>query len=297
MKLDDLSIFVQVVDHGGFAATERVIGVPKSTLSKRLAELEDDLGVRLIERSSRSFVVTTVGQEVHRHASAMLLEAEAARQVVQGHLAEPTGRVRITASVPTARISLAPILPELASRWPKLTLVLHTSDHFVDMVHDGFDLALRDHFAPLVDSALLQRKLAFDPGILIASPDYSRHRELPESPAALAAHDGLWVAPSTAPWTLRHERSGDVVEVMPTPRFFADDADVLLHAAAVGLGIACLPSKLCRPYLDAGSVHRVLPEWTSGGVTTSLLMPPRRAQLPSVRVVADFLIERLADAP
>lgn len=294
MNLNDVSIFVQVVDQRGFAAAGRKLRIPKSTLSKRVAELERSLGVRLIERTSRNFVVTPVGEAFYRHASAMLIEAEAAKAVVAGQLAEPQGVVRLTASIPTAQLVLAPHLPELAVAWPKLTLVLHASDRFVDVLQEGYDIALRDHFGPLPNSGLVQRRLAFDASQLVAAPSYLKRCGTPESPEDLDAHAGLCVGPSETVWSLRDEVTGRTSDVVPIARFFADEATVLLRAAAAGLGIACLPSKLCQAHLDDGSLVPVLRRWTGGGVTTSLLMPPRRAQLPAVRAVADFLVERLS---
>ena len=292
MNLNDLYFFVQVVEHGGFAAAARALRVPKSTLSKRVAQLEEQLGARLIQRTSRRFMVTETGEAFFRHAAAVLIEAEAAENVVRGRLAEPTGTVRLTASVPTAQFSLAKLLPELARAFPKITLVVHATDRFVDVVQEGIDIAVRDHFAPLPDSGLVQRRVAFDPTILVAGPDYAERRGMPRTPVELAEHDGLLATPAATPWRLR-DSSDSLVEVRPTPRFVADESLVLLEAAMQGLGITSLPRKLCRAAIDAGRLVRVLPEWTAGGVTTSLLTPERRGQLPSVRAVLEFLAERL----
>jgi DNA-binding transcriptional LysR family regulator len=293
VDLGGLQAFVQVVDHGGFAAAARALGLPKSSLSKRVAALEHALGVRLIQRSSRRFVVTEAGQDCYRHAAAMVIEAEAAEAVVRGRLAEPSGIVRLTASVPTAQLALAPLLPVLVQRWPKLRLVLHATDRLVDLVAEGFDLAVRDHFAPLPDTALVQRRLRTEPNLLVAAPGYLDRRGAPAAPDALAAHDGLMVAPAETVWRLDNA-AGERAEAAPAPRFFADDAAALLEAAAAGLGIARLPATLCRHGLDGGRLRRVLPGWTAGSVATTLLMPHRRGLLPAVRAVADFLIEQLA---
>src|SRR3990170_2884020 len=154
LNLNDLLVFVRVVDHGGFAAASRALGIPKSTLSQRLSALEKAIGVRLVQRTSRSFVVTEIGRDFHRHAAAMLIEAEAAEHVVKGRLAEPSGTVRITASLPIAQFRLAPLLPRLAASYPKIRIMLHVTDRFVDIVQEGFDIAIRHHFAPLPDTDL-----------------------------------------------------------------------------------------------------------------------------------------------
>ncbi len=188
LNLNDLQYFVHVVDHGGFTAASRKLGIPKSTLAKRVALLENELNVRLIQRSSRRFTVTELGREFYRHAAAMAIEAEAAEQVVRGRLAEPSGLVRITASVPTAQLSLRAPLIELAQAYPKIRIALHASDRFVDVVQEGFDIAVRDHFAPLPDSGLVQKHIGVDPIYLVASPDYVFRQGAPHHPAELDQH-------------------------------------------------------------------------------------------------------------
>ncbi|WP_104667632.1 LysR substrate-binding domain-containing protein [Ensifer adhaerens] len=293
-NLNDFIIFAHVVDHKGFAPAARVLNVPKSTLSKRVAELEKTLGVRLINRTSRRFTVTEVGEDFYRHAAAMLIEAEAAEAVVMGRLAEPSGTVRITASVPTAQMTLAGLLPRLALAYPKMRVVLHATDRFVDLIQEGFDIAVRDHFAPLPDSALVQRRVATEPIGLVAAPGYLAEHGMPSGPEDLAGHDGLLASLTSEGWTLRNEE-GAIVSVRPTPRFIADESQVLLEAALAGLGIVAFPRKLCRAEIENGTLVRVLPGWQAGVVTTTLLMPHRRGQLPSVRAVVDFIAERLAE--
>jgi DNA-binding transcriptional LysR family regulator len=296
MNLNDLSHFAHVVTHGGFAPAARRTGIPKSTLAKRVAALEAALGARLIQRSSRRFVVTDLGQEVYRHAAAMVIEAESAAAVVQGRVAEPSGLVRITASVPTAQLSLAAPLLELARTYPKLRVALHTTDRFVDLVQEGIDIAVRDHFAPLPDSGLVQRRVCSDPIYLVAAPDYVARHGAPSTPAALDTHAGLMTSAAQSVWRLE-DADGAAAEARPQPRLAADESQVLLRAACGGLGIACLPRRLCGPMLGNGELVRVLPTWTAGTVTTTLLMPHRRGQLPAVRAVADALASTLGSDP
>ncbi|HEV7305532.1 LysR substrate-binding domain-containing protein [Ensifer sp.] len=293
-NLNDFIVFAHVVDHKGFAPAARALNVPKSTLSKRVAELEKTLGVRLINRTSRRFTVTEVGEDFYRHAAAMLIEAEAAEAVVMGRLAEPSGTVRITASVPTAQMTLAGMLPQLALAYPRMRVVLHATDRFVDLVQEGFDIAVRDHFAPLPDSALVQRRVATEPIGLVAAPSYLAARGMPCGPEDLAGHDGLLASLTSEGWTLRNEDDA-IVSVRPMPRFIADESRVLLEAALAGLGIIALPRKICRAEIENGTLVRVLPGWQAGVATTTLLMPHRRGQLPSVRAVVDFIAARLAE--
>src|SRR5690606_4340171 len=157
-----------------------------------------ELGVRLIQRSSRSFVVTDTGRDFYRHAAAMLIEAEAAENIVRGRLAEPSGPVRITASVPTAQLVLAKLLPELAHKYPKLRVELEASDRFVDVIQEGFDIVVRDHFSPLPDSELVQRRIGSDPVCLVAAEAYLEQHGRLVHPEDLTAHYGLLTSPSAS---------------------------------------------------------------------------------------------------
>lgn len=287
-NFNDLHLFVQAVDNRGFAAAARHLGIPKSTVSKRIAELEADLGIRLIHRNSRSFVLTDVGKDFYDHARAAVIEAEAAESVVQRRQAEPQGTVRITASVPVAQVHLADRLPILACAYPKLDLQLHVTDRFVDLVREGFDIAIRSHFTPLPDSDLMQRRMRIERITLVASPDYLARRGTPERPEDLAGHDGLLVGPASRTWHLQDNGAREV-QVTPAVRLVADESSVLLRAAAAGLGIACLPEAMSAASRDSGEVIEVLSDWAAGTVTSTILTPHRRGQLPAVRAVIDFL--------
>ena len=293
MNLNDLTLFAQAVESGGFAPAARRFSVPKSTLSKRVAALEASLGVRLIERSSRSFRLTDIGHDFYQHARAALVEVESAQQVVQSRLAEPSGTVRLTAAVPVVQFQLAPHLPALARTWPRLQLQLHASDRFVDLVQEGYDIALRSHFAPLPDSGLVQRTLMVEPVMLVAAPAYLREHGVPRQPADLAAHHGLLTGADATRWTLSREKADTVQTVEPQPRLVANESVALLHAATAGLGIVCLPETICQHHVARGELVRVLPRWTAGSVTTTALVPHRRSLLPSVRAVLDFLSVQL----
>lgn len=293
LNLNDVHLFVQAADHRGLAAAARALGIPKSTMSKRIAALEEDLGVTLVHRSSRRFALTDVGHELHRRASLVLADAEAAEHAVRGRLATPSGLVRITCSVPTARRWLGELLPEVALRHPAVQVSLHATDRFVDVAYEGFDLAIRDHFGALPDSDLVRRRVATDDVWLIASPDYLARRGAPAEPAELEAHDALLVDPARPTWTLASPQ-GETTSGLPTARMYADDALVLSRAALAGLGIAALPSQLCRAEVEAGALRRVLEAWTAGQVTTTILAPSRRAMLPAVRAVSDLIAARFA---
>lgn len=292
MNLNDLQIFVQAVESGGFTAAGKRLSMPKSTVSKRVAELEAQLGVRLIQRTSRSFSLTELGRDFFQHARASVIEAENAENVVRTHLGEPSGTVRLTAAVPTAQFTIAPHLSELAIRYPKLLLSLHVTDRFVDIVQEGFDIAVRSHILPLPDSTLVQRKLATHAFFVVASPAYVAQHGMPTMPEELGEHRAIIAGSSDTSWRLR---SGEGVEAVVElqPVMAADEPSVLLKAAASGIGITCLPTSVCLTAIEDGTLVRLLPDWTAGSITTSILMPHRRGQLPAVRAVVDFLQERI----
>ena len=290
MNLNDLQFFVQAVEHGSFAAAARRLGVPKSTVSKRVGELEARLGARLIHRTSRSFSLTELGRDFFEHARASVIEAENAENVVRTRLGEPSGTVRLTTSVPTAQFTLAPHLDGLSKRYPKLLLSLHVADRFVDIVQEGFDMAIRSHQQPLPDSALVQRRLAVHDFHVVAAPAYLEKHGAPGRPEDLANHRAIVSNPAETAWRLRGA-DGAPKEAAVNAVMAADEPFVLLRAAVAAIGITVLPTSVYLPAIEDGTLQRVLPGWTAGQITTTILIPHRRGQLPSVRAVVDFLIE------
>lgn len=289
VNLNDLRLFVQAVESGGFAAAARILGLPKSTVSKRVAELEAELGARLIHRTSRAFVLTEAGRDFFDHARAALIEAEAAEDAVRRRLSEPSGLVRITCSVPGAQGVLARRLPDLARAYPRVMVEVHASDRFVDVVQEGFDIAIRNHFAPLPDSGLVQRRLSTEAITMVAAPGYLAKHGTPAEPEDLASHRGLLISTKAEAWRLTLA-DGREATVAPQPVMAADESMVLLEAAAAGLGVACLPEGMTEEAVSAGRLATVLPGWVAGMVTTTLLIPHRRGQLPGVRAVVEFLV-------
>ncbi|MFC6634677.1 LysR substrate-binding domain-containing protein [Microbulbifer taiwanensis] len=292
LNLNDLFFFVRAVEHGGFAAAARSLGIPKSTISKRVAELEADLDTRLIHRTSRSFTLTDLGRDFFEHARAALIESETAEAVVRSRASEPSGTVRISTSVPVAQVYLAAYLPQIAQRFPRLHLLVDVSDRYVDLVQEGFDFAIRSHFAPLPDSGLVQRKIMEEPIILVAAPAYLDRHGCLDCPRDLQKHHGLITGPRNGTWALRDTAGGEE-RVAPLPRMTANESAVLAASAAAGLGVTCLPEMLCRAELESGRLVRVLPGWNCGSVTTTIVMPHRRGLLPGVRAAVEFLAENM----
>jgi DNA-binding transcriptional LysR family regulator len=289
LDLNDMYYFVQVVDHKGITAAARALALPKSTLSYRVNQLEAQLGARLINRTSRQFAVTEIGAEFYGHARSMLQEAMAAESVVRQRLASPSGLVRISTAVATSQFALRSLLPRFCERFPKVRVMQRLSDLEVDVVADGYDIAIRAHSQPLQDSTLVQRPLAPTPWMLFSSPGFFDGGKLPEEPGDVAERRSLFMFREGIPceWILRR---GDVVQpVHVSPVLLTSCMLTLKDAAMAGLGIVALPGYVCKEELAQGRLVRVLPEWTCGDAQLTALVPYGQNQLPSVRALLDFL--------
>ncbi|TKC87969.1 LysR family transcriptional regulator [Trinickia terrae] len=299
LDLNDVYYYAQVVEHKGITAAARVLDLPKSSLSRRILALEAKLGARLIQRTSRRFVVTEIGEAFYKHAVAMLVEAEAAESVVRQRTAEPSGTIRFSCSVAFAQVAMAELVPTFMAQYPRVRIVEHATNRQVDPVHEGFDLCLRAHSTPLPDSTLVQRPLAQVPWHLFAGPAYLQRKGVPDTPAALAAHDGIAISGmrDAHAWRLCDARHPDRMEVIPfEPCLQSDDMATLKVAACRGIGIVALPGYVGQAEVRKGQLVRVLPQWTAGVATISLLMPSRRGLLPSIRAFVDFLAEHVPAA-
>jgi len=299
LDLNDVYYFVQVVEHRGITAAARALDLPKSSLSRRILDLEATLDARLIQRTPRRFVVTEVGEAFYKHAVAMLVEAESAENVVRQRKAEPSGTIRFSCSVALAQLALAELIPTFMTRYPQVRIVQHATNRHVDPVHEGFDLCLRAHSTQLPDSTLVQRPLAQVPWHLFAGPAYLQRKGVPDTPAALRTHNGIALSgvQDTHAWRLSHLLHANQVEVIPfEPSLQSDDMATLKAAACQSLGIVALPGYVGQSEVRKGQLVRVLPQWLAGLATVSLLMPSRRGLLPSVRAFIDFLAERIPAA-
>ena len=292
LDLNDFFYFVQVVDRGGFTAAGRTLRIPKSTLSHRIQQLESNLGVRLLNRTSRRFAITDAGEEFYRHAVVMLGEAELAETAIRQRMNEPTGTVRCTAAVATMQFAMRDMMPDFLVRYSKVNIFAHATDQIVDIVGENYDVAIRAHSDPLPDSTLVQRTLTPAPWFLFAGSAYLDAGKAPQTPRDLQNHPSLFMMRTgVAPvWRLRHtsKAKGEVVMRL-TPRLLSDDMITLKQAAIAGLGIVALPGYVCREDVRSGALRRVLPAWHAGDSTITALIPYRQGLLPSVRVFIDHL--------
>jgi DNA-binding transcriptional LysR family regulator len=292
--LEGFYYFTQVVDKGGFAKAARALGIPKSRVSRHVAALETRLGVRLVNRSTRRFVVTEVGQEVHRHAIAMLAEADAALDVVEFARAAPSGTLRASCPVALAQSSLAPILPAFLESYPAIRLELRVSNRRVDVLAESIDVALRVRTKPTGEDGLVMRTFREVDEFLVAAPGYLGAAKPLADPADLKQHTTLDYAGEfdRRPWELLGPQ-GESLAVEHQPRIVCHDFVVLRAAVLAGLGVARLPESFVRADLKSGALVRVLPRWRSPQGVVHVVFPTRRGMLPAVRAFIDFLAERL----
>ncbi len=293
--LNDLYLYVQVVDHRGFAPAGRALSMPKSRLSRRIALLEERLGVRLIQRSTRSFSVTDIGQEYYGRCVAMLVEADSAQELIERAQSAPRGSVKISCPIALLNARVAPMLTKFMTQCPEVQVHLEASNRQVDVIREGFDIALRARFPPLEDSELVARTLAQSVQFLVASPDCIVQHGLPRVPADLATWPSLDLGPPQRQheWSLR-QADGAMVRVMHHPRLVTDDMATLRGAALAGLGAVLLPDMVVQDDLDAGRLVLLLPEWPAAAATVQAVFPSRRGLIPAVRALLDFLVEEFA---
>ena len=291
--LNDLYYFAAVVDHGGFAAAERALGIPKSRLSRRISALENELGVRLLQRSTRRFAVTDVGQSVHRHAQSMLAEAQAAREAVDRLSAEPRGVVRVGVPVSLAQQQMPRLLPEFLARYPQVRVQLHVSNRRVDLINEGFDVAIRVRNRLDDDGSLVMRSFGQIQELLVASPKYLDGMGRPRSPGDLAGHVTLSMGEDEARQYWELQRDGETTRIELKPRVAGFDFPMLMALAKQGIGITLLPETLCADAVRSGELEVVLPEWRLPQGIAHLVFASRRGLLPAVRVFIDFLAERM----
>ena len=295
-NLDDLALFALVAEHGGFAAAERASDVPKSRLSRRLAALEAQLGARLIQRSTRRFAVTEVGQQVLRHARAMLDEAAAAQALAEGLSGAPRGPVRLACPPALLHSVVGPMLADYLNRWPQVQLLVQASNRNVDVWHDGVDLALRVR-AP--DAVLAQdevmRPLALSEHLLVAAPQLLANAAPPAVPGDLVQLPtlGLGNSPEEQRWRLRGPQ-GLWVEHHHQPRLVVDDTGTLLDAALAGVGCAVLPRLMAHPSLQSGALQVLLPGWSAPPGLVQVAYASRQGMRAAVRQLIDALADGFA---
>lgn len=293
--LNDLYFFARVVEHGGFAPAGRALHIPKSKLSRRIALLEDRLGVRLLQRSSRHFSVTALGEDFYRHCRAMLVEADAASESIELRKSEPQGEVRMTCPVALVHTKVGAILADFMAVCPKVGIILESTNRRVDVIAEGIDVAIRARPPPLEDSDLVMKVLVQHEWSLVASPGLIAAFGAPQVPSDLSRIPSLDMCPPSGihVWELDGPSKARA-SIHHTPRLVTDDMIALRAAAIRGVGVTPLPNMIVREQLKSGALVRLLPAWSPRAGVVHAVFPSRRGLLPSVRALIDYLAERLA---
>ena len=293
IDLNDLYYFSVVVEKRGFSAAADAIGIPKGTLSKRLQALERALGLRLANRTTRKFSLTEAGADFHAHCLRVMNEVRDAEQAAQARLTEPVGRVRITCATGIVRMALDELLPPFLAAHPKIDIDLLTSSRYVDIIEEGYDIALRSHTEPLQSSSLIARPVAQTRVVLVASHTLFPHGP-PSDPHDLDGVEGMQLTrrDSGSTWLL-HASDGRTATVSYHPRIRCNDAPLAKLAARAGLGVVALPSPMCKAELADGRLIRVLPDWHIPRGTLSLVFPSQRGMTQAMRATVDYFAKAM----
>ena len=295
MKLPDLeawAIFAAVADARSFSGAATALGLSKSTVSKAVARLERQLGQSLFHRTSRRLAIAESARPLAERARAMLAEAHAAEEAARDGASSPAGRVRVAAPMSFGTSRIAPVLASFLARHPAVEIELHLSDARVDIVAEGFDVALR--IADLPDSSMRSRRLCGVALHIVASPAYLAEHGRPIHAAQLAGHRLLGYINVAGPWRFRGPGGEEVVVPCRGP-LAANSGDALVPALIAGLGIARLPGFIVGPHLESGALEAILPDWTPPPTVLHLLTPPGRLRPARVEALIAWLAEHLRD--
>lgn len=292
--LDDFYCFAQVVEHGGFSAAERATDIPKSKLSRRVYNLEERLGVRLIQRSSRHFAVTDIGMNIYRHAQVMLSAAQAAHDLVDHLSTEPRGTIKVSLPVSIAQNEMAKILPDFLKKYPEIKVQMMITNRRVDIINEGFDLALRVRTSLDDDPNLVIRQFEKIEQHLFASQGYLNEFGDLKTPEQLSEHKILSMAEEhTEQFLVLQNEQQQQKKIRINPTVMGSDLNMLAQLAASGCGITLLPDNVVQQYVERGELVRVLSDWKMAHGIFHLVHPSRRGLLPAVRVFIDYLVEHL----
>jgi DNA-binding transcriptional LysR family regulator len=284
--LNDLLYFAKVVEHGGFAAAGRAMGIPKSRLSRRIADLEERLNARLLQRTTRKLALTTIGERYLRHCQAMLLEAEQAEEAVASLTTEPRGRLRI--SSPSALVLNEQIASFLAA-YPKVQLELLQTNRRVDLFNEGIDVALRIRSAKDEDLGLITRRLQPEQAFVVATPALAKLANI-TTPDDLSQLPALGAISSDRMIHLQFQHdSGRLHQAVLEPRLASEDFSLRKYAALADLGFTMLPAAYCQEELADGRLVRLLPDWLLPAGNLQAVYTHRRGMLPAVRAWIDHL--------
>jgi DNA-binding transcriptional LysR family regulator len=294
-KLPDfeaLAIFAKVVEMRSFAAAATELALSKATVSKAVSRLEERLGARLFNRTSRRLALTDAGQKLSGRATRLLLDGEAVENEALAQSVTPRGVVRFAVPMTFGVRTVAPLLPEFLAQYPEVSIDLHLSDAMVDLIGEGFDAGLR--IASLPDSSLIARRLCAMPRYTVASPAYLKQHGRPTHPMHLAQHQCLGYSYLSTPGVWHYTNAkGEQVSVRPAGPLRVNNGEALMPALLAGLGIADLPEFIVGDALASGDVEVILKDWKQTEGSVHLVTPPGGPRPARVEVLADYLAKQL----
>jgi DNA-binding transcriptional LysR family regulator len=293
MDLNEILVFTRVVQAGSFTAAAAELGMPKSTVSRKVTELEERLRARLLQRTTRKLGLTDVGRTYYDYCARIVAEIEDADRAVSSLQAEPRGLLRITTGTNVSW--LGSIVGEYLKRYPEVSVELVCTGRVVDMVEERFDLGLRA--GALADSTLVARSLGVVRWFFVATPAYLKKRGRPKAPEDLNTHDCLLFGAGAAGRTLRLAKGEQSVQITPSTRMLVNDMDVLRGAATAGVGIALLPASQCVEELRARKLERLLRDWEVPATPVHLVYPTARYVTPKVKTFVEHLQQRMIPPP
>jgi DNA-binding transcriptional LysR family regulator len=296
--LNNLYFFAKVVDFGSYTAAARALGLQTSKLSRRIAALESELGVRLINRTTRRLSLTEAGNTFHRHCLALLDEAQAAKDAMSQILASPQGLVRISCPTGLLQGGVADILARFLAEHPRVRIALDATNRRVDVVDEGLDIAMRVREPPLEDSDLVIHAFGPDEMILVASPELIDAHGEPQTLEDIGRMPTLSMASAGERSTWRFlGTDGELAELIHSPRLQTDDLFTLRRAALQGIGAVLVPHLIVAKDLECGALIRLLPSLRAHAGLVHAIFPSRRGMIPAVRSLLDSLSEGLTVGP
>jgi DNA-binding transcriptional LysR family regulator len=296
--LNNLYFFAKVVDFGSYTAAAKALGLQTSKLSRRIAALETELGVRLINRTTRRLSLTEAGKTFHRHCVALLDEAQAAKDAMRQLLGSPQGLVRISCPTGLLQGGVADVLACFLAKHPRVRIALDATNRRVDVVEEGLDIAMRVRKPPLEDSDLVMRALGPDEMILVASPEFIAARGEPQTLEDIARMPTLSMGSADERSTWRFVgMDGEPAELTHSPRLCTDDLFTLRRAALQGLGAVLIPHLAVANDLERGTLVRLLPSLMAHTGIMHAVFPSQRGMIPAVRALLDSLSEELTVSP
>ena len=290
MDLNEILVFTRVVQAGSFIAASGQLGMPKSTVSRKVSELETRLNARLLQRTTRKLSLTDLGRAYYDHCARIVSEIEDAERMVTNLQSSPRGPLRVTAG-PNAAF-LAPIISDYLKRYPEVRIELVTTTRAVDLVEERFDLGIRA--GTLADSTIVARLLGRVAWFFVVTPAYLKKRGRPRTPEDMRKHDCLFFGPGLDGVGPRLEKDGRTMQLALSPRMAASDMEVLHAVATTGLGIAFLPAFLCAEDLRARRMVRVLADWNAPSTPVHAVYPSTRHLSPKVKTFLDHLQARMS---